>query len=102
MIASKGPTGSNWAKVDAHVIQPEEYEEAPEWTAEDFARAEIRHGDKLVRRGRPPLERPKEAVKLRLSPEVLDHYRAGGPGWQTRINAALEKAVAREKKAARR
>jgi uncharacterized protein (DUF4415 family) len=40
--------------------------------------------------------RPKEAVKLRLSPDVLDHYRAGGPSWQTRINATLERAVARE------
>ena len=55
-----------------------------------------------IRRGRPPLDRPKEAVKLRLSPDVLDHFRSGGPGWQTRINATLEKAVAREKKAAKR
>ena len=89
-------------KVDAHVIQPDEYEEAPERTEEHFARADLYHGDKLIRRGRPPLERPKEAVKLRLSPDVLDHFRAGGPGWQTRINATLEKAVAREKKAAKR
>jgi uncharacterized protein (DUF4415 family) len=90
------------AKIDAHVIQPEEYEEAPEWTEEDFARADLYHGDKLIRRGRPPLARPKQAVKLRLSADVLDHFRAGGPGWQTRINATLEKAVAREKRAAKR
>lgn len=37
-------------------------------------------------------------MKLRLSGEVLDHFRAGGPGWQTRINATLERAVARERK----
>jgi uncharacterized protein (DUF4415 family) len=94
--------GSDLAKVDAHVIQPHEYEEAPEWTEEDFARAELRVADRLIRRGRPPLEKPKEAVKLRLSPDVLDHFRAGGPGWQTRINETLEKAVAREKRAAKR
>ena len=41
-------------------------------------------------------------MKLRLSPDVLDHFRSGGPGWQTRINATLEKAVAREKRAAKR
>jgi uncharacterized protein (DUF4415 family) len=41
-------------------------------------------------------------VKLRLSPDVLDHFRAGGPGWQTRINETLERAVAREKRATRR
>lgn len=102
MSENRKRIGSDLAKVDAHVIQPHEYEEAPEWTEEDFARAEIRVGDKLIRRGRPPLARPKEAVKLRLSPDVLDHFRAGGPGWQTRINETLEKAVAREKRAARR
>jgi uncharacterized protein (DUF4415 family) len=89
-------------KLDAHVIQPEEYEDAPEWTAEDLARADLYEGDKLIRRGRPPKARPKEAVKLRLSPEILDHYRAGGPGWQTRINATLERAVKRDKKVAAR
>jgi uncharacterized protein (DUF4415 family) len=86
------------AKVDAHVIQPEEYEEAPEWTEEDFERADFYIGDKLIRRGRPRSERPKEAVKLRLSGEVLDHFRAGGPGWQTRINETLEREVARARK----
>jgi len=89
------------AKVDAHVVQPREYDEAPELTDEQLARADVYHGDKLIRRGRPPLERPKEAVKLRLSPDVLVHFRAGGPGWQTRINAELEKVVARAKRAAR-
>jgi uncharacterized protein (DUF4415 family) len=102
MTAKGKRIGSNLAQVDAHVIQPHEYEEAPEWTAEDFARADVYEGNKLIRRGRPRKERPKEAVKLRLSGEVLDHFRAGGPGWQTRINATLERAVARERKAAKR
>jgi uncharacterized protein (DUF4415 family) len=102
MSESKKGIGSDLRKVDAHVIQPGEYEEAPELTDEQLARADLYRGDKLIRRGRPPLERPKEAVKLRLSPDVLDHFRSGGPGWQTRINATLEKAVAREKKAAKR
>ncbi len=97
MSENRKRIGSDLAKVDSHVIQPHEYDEAPEWTEEEFARAEIREGDKLIRRGRPPLARPKEAVKLRLSPHVLDHFRGGGPGWQTRINAALERVVARER-----
>jgi uncharacterized protein (DUF4415 family) len=29
-------------------------------------------------------------VNLRLSQRVLASFRSGGPGWQTRINAALE------------
>ena len=102
MSESKRGIGSDLKKVDAHVIQPEEYDEAPELTDEQLAQADLYRGDKLIRRGRPPLERPKEAVKLRLSPDVLDHFRSGGPGWQTRINATLEKAVAREKRSARR
>jgi uncharacterized protein (DUF4415 family) len=77
-------------------------DDAPELTRTFFRTADLYEGKKLVRRGRPPAgERPKEAIKLRLSPDVLDHFRAGGPGWQTRINATLERAVSREKKKAR-
>ncbi len=67
-------------------------DDAPELTREFFDRAEIRHGDKVIRRGRPPLESPKQAVKLRLDADVLAAYRKTGAGWQTRINADLRKA----------
>ena len=67
-------------------------DDAPELTAEFFDRAEIRHGEKIVRRGRPPLPSPKQAVKLRLDADVLAAYRETGPGWQTQINADLRKA----------
>jgi uncharacterized protein (DUF4415 family) len=61
-------------------------------TDEFFDRAEIRRGDKIVRRGRPPLKNPKQAVKVRLDADVLAAYRKTGEGWQTRINADLRKA----------
>jgi uncharacterized protein (DUF4415 family) len=32
-------------------------------------------------------------VTLRLDPDVIDAFRKGGPGWQSRINAALRSAV---------
>jgi len=67
-------------------------DDAPELTREFFDRAEIRHGDKVIRRGRPPLDNPKQAVKLRLDADVLEAYRKTGDGWQTRINADLRKA----------
>jgi uncharacterized protein (DUF4415 family) len=73
-------------------------DDAPELTDEHFKRADVYRGDKLVRRGRPKLERPKRAVKLRLDQDVLDHFRGSGRGWQTRINATLLRAVARTKK----
>ena len=101
MTAKKRATGSDLKKVDAHVIQPHEYDEAPELTEEDLQYADLYEGEKLIRRGRPRLAEPKRAVKLRLSQQVLDHFKAGGPGWQTRINAALEQVAKREKKAAR-
>jgi uncharacterized protein (DUF4415 family) len=41
------------------------------------------------KRGRPPATAPKKQVTLRLDQDVLDHFRSGGPGWQTRINEAL-------------
>lgn len=48
------------------------------------------------RRGRPPgsvSPNTKQAVKLRLDPDVLSALRASGAGWQTRVNAILRQAV---------
>ena len=52
--------------------------------------------DLMRRRGRPPIEDPKRAVKLRLDAEVVDRFKAGGKGWQTRMNDALRKAAGLE------
>ena len=46
-----------------------------------------------VRRGRPPLARPKVSTTIRLSPDVIDHFKAGGRGWQTRIDEALREWI---------
>ncbi len=67
-------------------------DDAPTLTDAFFDRAEIRQGDKIVRRGRPLLPNPKQAVKLRLDADVLAAYRKTGDGWQTRINTDLRKA----------
>jgi uncharacterized protein (DUF4415 family) len=48
----------------------------------------------LARRGRPRLgDRKKVPVMLRLDPEVLEHFKASGDGWQTRINSSLRRAA---------
>jgi uncharacterized protein (DUF4415 family) len=91
MQKNKGSGRKEWVDPD----------DAPQLTREFFDTADFYEGGKLVRRGRPPVgERPKQAVKLRLSRDVIEHFRAGGPGWQTRINAALERAVSRQKRKA--
>jgi uncharacterized protein (DUF4415 family) len=93
MPESKRVTYTDLAKLDAHEIQPEEYEDIPELTDEWFDNADLYDGEKLIRRGRgrPPLDTPKKLVSLRLDRDVIDAFRAGGPGWQSRINAALRK-----------
>jgi len=82
MPRKKNTDASKWVDPD----------DAPELTREFFERGEIREGDRIIRRGRPPLPSPKQAVKLRLDADVLEAYRATGEGWQTRINADLRKA----------
>ncbi len=47
----------------------------------------------FTRRGRPRLANPKQPVLLRIDPEVISRFKAGGEGWQTRMNEALRKAV---------
>ena len=91
MSAKSESANSEWVDPD----------EAPEWTDEMFDRAEIRVGDKVLRpasgtvtkRGRPKLDNPKRLVTLRLDDEVIKRFRDSGPGWQSRINEILRKAV---------
>ena len=77
-------------------------DDAPILTAEIAARAEIREGDKVIRpatgtltrMGRPPLgDMAKKQVTLRLDSDVVAAFRAGGAGWQSRMNEVLRKAV---------
>lgn len=76
-------------------------DDPPRFTREMAERGRHMLGDKVIRearpRGRPPKaagER-KEKVTLRLSPDVLAHFRAKGAGWQTRIDEALRKQAGR-------
>ena len=67
--------------------------ENPEWNAADIKRAVPFSGlpaslqAKL--RGRPKAAVTKERITIRLSPDVVQPFRATGDGWQTRIDAAL-------------
>lgn len=68
-------------------------DDAPELTDDWFEKADLYHGEKLVRRGRRPSESPKKAISLRVDADVLERFKAEGPGWQGRMNAALRKAA---------
>jgi uncharacterized protein (DUF4415 family) len=82
MIVSRKNIESSWVDPD----------DAPELDDDWFDRAEVRIGDKVIRRGRPPGS-SKNLVSLRLDKNVIDYFRSTGPGWQTRINDALKKAA---------
>jgi len=70
-------------RVDAHVIKASEYKELPELTDEMLARAVVNKG------GRPRSPNPRQLISLRLPPEVIERWRATGPGWQTRMAERL-------------
>ena len=74
-------------------LNPED--DAPEMTDEWFERADLYHGDKLIRRGRPLGSGTKVLVSLRLDKDTVAAFRATGPGWQVRINETLMRSAKR-------
>ncbi len=73
--------------------------DAPELTEEDWARAlpAIEVEPELVewslrRRGKQKAP-TKELISIRLDPDITEYFRASGPGWQTRLNDTLRRAV---------
>ena len=75
--------------------------ENPEWSAADFAAstqlqgASLDNAVKAVRRGRGPQVEPRKvAISIRLNPKIVAHFKAGGTGWQSRMEKALLKASA--------
>lgn len=46
-----------------------------------------------VRRGRKPSGAAKKLLTLRLDQDVIEHYRATGEGWQSRMSDILRKAA---------
>jgi uncharacterized protein (DUF4415 family) len=85
-IASVRRLTSDMKKVDAHIIAPSEYDELPELTDEMLSRGVIKKA------GRPVIENPREMISLRVPSEVLDKWRATGPGWQTRMVQRLSRS----------
>jgi uncharacterized protein (DUF4415 family) len=43
----------------------------------------------VKRRGRPPSDKSKVLLTLRLDPEVIAKFKSTGPGWQSLMNACL-------------
>lgn len=73
----------------------------PEWTKEDLATARpftevFPDLAATIKRGRGKQKAPtKIKASLRLSPEVVEHFKADGPGWHARIDEALRDWIAK-------
>ena len=83
--ASRRFLKSNLTRVDAHKVRPEEYRELPDLTEDMLSRAKIKKG------GRPLSASPRKLISLRLPANVIERWKATGPGWQTRMAERLSK-----------
>lgn len=74
---------------------PYDPEDGP-YDPNDEAATEAWLSQAIIRRPgqRGPQKSPvKKQVSLRLSPEVIAHFKAKGRGWQTRIDETLKRAI---------
>ena len=72
---------SDWSRLKAHAKPAAPTLEHPE--------ADIRHIVRgVVRRGLQPLP-SKASISIRVDQDVLEWFKAQGPGYQTRINTVL-------------
>ncbi len=77
----------------------------PTWTKDTFRRARPARdvlpklfgtatAEKMLKpRGRPKSGNARIAISLRVPPATLAHWKATGPGWQTRMAETLMKAI---------
>ena len=83
--ASARTLKSDLKRVARHRIKAKEFEELPELTDDMLKRGVVK------RAGRPVATNPRKQVTIRLPETVLDHWKATGPGWQTRMADLLTK-----------
>jgi uncharacterized protein (DUF4415 family) len=79
MSVNKTSTGAAWVDPD----------DAQELSEAFFERADEYVGQQLVRRGRPRASVVRQRITIRLEHDVVQQFKASGPGWQTRMNSAL-------------
>ena len=84
MTGKKPSTDRDWMDED----------DAPDLSSPEF---QAKFAKVPVRRGRPKSATQKISTTLRLDADVLERFRASGPGWQSRINETLRAAVLNKK-----
>jgi uncharacterized protein (DUF4415 family) len=89
---------TDWDRV--HALPDEDIQhdgDSPTTAPEDWQGAVMRQGGEII--GKVPRRGPNKAptkvsVTIRLDRDTLETFKANGPGWQSRINAALREWLA--------
>jgi uncharacterized protein (DUF4415 family) len=81
-----------------YYIKTDHIDEVLQMPAKEKPMTKAQIAKAVAHRGRPPKEARKHTTTLRLDPDLLEHFRKSGPGWQTRINDTLRRAVKRSKR----
>jgi uncharacterized protein (DUF4415 family) len=102
---------TDWARVRAYKegdpipYDPEDgpYDPNDEAATEAYlSSCDVIYKGRVIRKGQRGLQKSptKERITIRLSPEVVEHFRATGSGWQARINEVLQKSIRAKRKPA--
>lgn len=72
----------------------------PEWNEHTFAKSidvsgkSLLEAAKELRKARGKQIEPKKIpISIRLSENIINHFKAGGSGWQSRIEQALQEVI---------
>lgn len=93
----RGYTKEDWDEIDSPELTDEEL--ASMRPAKEVLPPEVYNAlvemqrERERQRGRPPVDTPKRQVTIRLDADLVEHFKAGGKGWQSRMNEALRKAA---------
>ena len=91
------PTGTDWERIkrEAAADAPVDDQTGPYDPNDQAATAAYWQQATITRgRSRPTVAVKRPTLNMRVDADVLDAFKATGPGWQTRINALLRDAVA--------
>lgn len=101
-------TDEEEARIQAQIAaDPDNYESSDEELAQAKPMAEALpelHAALMAeiakrKAGRPKAAVTKQTIAIRLDPDVLEAFKATGPGWQTRMNEALREWIERQRAA---
>ena len=103
-VKTKPSVSTDWARVRRDVVADapvsvvkafDPYDPNDAQAVDAFwDKAQLKRG-----RGRPSLPQKRPTLNMRIDADVLDAYKATGPGWQTRIHDILRRSMPKLSKA---